>query len=62
MAPLPAPKVPRTDLFYGGEWHAPLSEERRVTYNPGTGAVITDQIAWGNEKGELSSAPGWKWS
>jgi betaine-aldehyde dehydrogenase len=32
------------DLFYNGEWHAPLTKEYRETINPGNGKVI-DRIA-----------------
>jgi betaine-aldehyde dehydrogenase len=32
------------DLFYNGQWHAPISNEYRETYNPGNGSVI-DKIA-----------------
>jgi betaine-aldehyde dehydrogenase len=28
------------ELFYNGQWHKPLSEEYRDTYNPGNGTVI----------------------
>lgn len=28
------------NLFYGGEWHTPRSEEYREIYNPGNGKVI----------------------
>lgn len=41
---------PPTDLYYGGEWHKPLSGERRKTYNPGDGSVVSDAIAWANEE------------
>ncbi|KAL1986331.1 hypothetical protein VTN96DRAFT_6563 [Rasamsonia emersonii] len=32
------------ELFYNGQWHAPLSKEYRETFNPGNGSVI-DQVA-----------------
>ncbi|KAL1965021.1 hypothetical protein VTN77DRAFT_6221 [Rasamsonia byssochlamydoides] len=28
------------ELFYNGQWHAPLSKEYRETFNPGNGSVI----------------------
>jgi betaine-aldehyde dehydrogenase len=49
MAPLPDPKLPQTDHFYGGKWHAPLAGRREKTYNPGNGKLVTDQIAWGDK-------------
>lgn len=34
----------RRELFYNGQWHAPLTDEYRDTFNPGNGKVI-DKIA-----------------
>src|SRR5258708_32773790 len=34
--PLPAPR----DVYYGGEWHEPLSRQTAETWNPSTGESL----------------------
>lgn len=42
------PKLPRLDIYYGGDWHAPKSGERKWTDNPGNGSDIAE-VAFGGE-------------